>query len=88
MVLLAKWGNTAAYKEYEKRGKSDQNDAMMAIFAARGNGLSDIVLTGNLTTIKPIRSVFENLQPSFGVNFMIPENAQFGTVIGTALYDM
>ena len=62
--------------------------AMMAIFAARGNGLTNIVLTGNLTTIKPIRSVFENLQHNFGVNFVIPENAQFGTVIGTALYDM
>ena len=62
--------------------------AMMAIFAARGNGVTDIVLTGNLTTIKPIRSVFENLQHNFGVRFVIPENAQFGTVIGTALYNM
>ena len=35
----AKWGNTAAYKEYEKRGKNDQNDAMMAIFAEVGQVL-------------------------------------------------
>jgi len=61
--------------------------AMMAIFAARGHGIQNIVLTGNLTTITPIRSVFENLQDSFGVNFIIPENAQFGTVIGAALYE-
>jgi len=61
--------------------------AMMAIFAARGNGITDIVLTGNLTTIEPIRRVYENLGDSFGVNFIIPENAQFGTVIGAALFE-
>ena len=36
--------------------------AMMAIFAARGHGVRDIVLTGNLTTIRPIRRVFEGLR--------------------------
>ena len=61
--------------------------AMMAIFAARGHGICDIVLTGNLTTIAPIRRVFEGLGQSFGVRFVIPENASFGTVIGAALYE-
>lgn len=60
---------------------------MMAIFAARGKGISDIVLTGNLTTIAPIRRVFEGLAQNFGVRFMIPENSNFGTVIGAALYE-
>ena len=59
--------------------------AMMAVFAARGHGIKNVVLTGNLTTIAPIRYVFENLSDSFGVRFLIPENAQFGTVIGAAL---
>ncbi len=61
--------------------------AMMSIFAARGHGIRDIVLTGNLTNITPIRRVYENLGDSFGVNFIIPENAQFGTVIGAALFE-
>ncbi len=61
--------------------------AMMAVFAARGNGIQDIVLIGNLTTITPIRRVFEGLEQSFGVRFIIPENASFGTVIGAALYE-
>ncbi len=61
--------------------------AMMAVFAARGNGIKDIVLIGNLTTIVPIRRVFEGLEQSFGVRFVIPENASFGTVIGAALYE-
>ncbi len=60
--------------------------AMMAVFAARGHGIENVVLTGNLTTIAPIRRVFEGLGPSFGVRFLIPENASFGTVIGAALY--
>ena len=61
--------------------------AMMAIFAARGRGIRDIVLTGNLTTIAPIRRVYENLGGFFDVNFIIPDAASFGTVIGAALYE-
>ncbi len=59
--------------------------AMLAIFAARSYKIQNIVLTGNLTTIAPIRQVFEGLSDSFGVRFLIPENSQFGTVIGAAL---
>ena len=58
---------------------------MMAIFAARNYKLKDIILTGNLTAIKPITETFRSLSEIFGVNFIIPENAQFGTVIGAAL---
>ena len=61
---------------------------MLSVFAARSFGLKDIVLIGNLTTIAPIRNVFENHTESFGVNFIIPENSQFGTVIGAALNDV
>ena len=34
-----KWGRTEAYKEYEQRGKHDQGDAMMEIFAQLGECL-------------------------------------------------
>ncbi len=60
--------------------------AMMSIFAARSYGIHNIVLIGNLSTITPVRRVFEDLGPTFGVNFTIPENSQFGTVIGAALH--
>ncbi len=60
--------------------------AMMSIFAARSYGIHDIVLIGNLSSIAPVRRVFESLGPSFDVNFIIPENSQFGTVIGAALH--
>lgn len=59
--------------------------AMMAIFAARGHGLRDIVLTGNLACIAPIRSIISGLAPAFDVRFIFPEQAQFATVIGSAL---
>lgn len=59
--------------------------AMMAIFAARGHGLRDIVLTGNLASVKPVRKIIESLAGAFDVNFIFPKHAQFGTVIGAAL---
>ncbi len=58
---------------------------MVSIFAARAHGLRDIVLTGNLTTLSRAKSTFANLNSMFGVNFIIPELSQFGTVIGAAL---
>ena len=60
--------------------------AMMAVFTARGHGIKNVVLIGNLTNIKPVRDVFADLD-SFGINFIIPENASFGTVVGAALYN-
>lgn len=58
---------------------------MMAIFAARAKGIRDIVLTGNLSTVRGAAETFASLSSLFRVSFLIPENAQFGTVIGTAL---
>ena len=58
---------------------------MLSIFAARSFGLKEIVLIGNLTTIDPIVKAFHGLSESFGVSFLVPKNAQFGTVIGAAL---
>ncbi len=60
---------------------------MLSVFAARAHRTRDVVLIGNLTTIDPIRSVFLNHAKNFDINFVIPENAQFGTVIGAALSD-
>lgn len=59
---------------------------MIALFAARNFGLRNIVLTGNLSSVAPIRDRLLALNQSFDVNFIIPENAQFATVIGAALH--
>ncbi|MBE6703191.1 MAG: pantothenate kinase [Ruminococcaceae bacterium] len=58
---------------------------MLAVFAARNYKLDRVVLTGNLTGIAPIRRTFESMEKNFGIQFVIPQNARFGTVIGAAL---
>ena len=60
---------------------------MMSIFAARTNGIRDIVLTGHMTRIPQGTKIFPALSELFDVNFIIPENSEYGTVIGTALLD-
>ena len=59
--------------------------AMLAVFAARSFGIKKVVLTGNLTVLKSITNVFEDLEPMFGIKFISPEMSQFATVIGAAL---
>ncbi len=61
---------------------------MLAVFAARSYHLDKVVLTGNLTTLPPIRRVFDILEYTFGIHFIIPENAQYATVIGAALTEL
>lgn len=59
--------------------------AMVSMFAARGEGLRDVVLTGNLSTVYQAEPIFGELSRMFDMNFLIPENSQFSTVIGAAL---
>lgn len=61
--------------------------AMLAVFAARNFQVKNVVLTGNLTQLPSITRVFEGLEHNFGVRFLIPNQAQFATVIGAALSD-
>ena len=61
---------------------------MIALFAARDYKVKNIVLTGNLTAVKPIRERLLALNENFEVNYLIPENANFGTVIGAALHGL
>ena len=59
---------------------------MVSVFASRHAGVRDIVLTGNLTRLGFCHQKFEEFNHmGYGVNFRIPECAQFATVIGAAL---
>lgn len=58
---------------------------MISIFAARSYDLRDIVLTGNLSAVGQAKTIFDTLNRMFDMNFIIPENSSFGTVIGAAL---
>jgi len=58
---------------------------MVSVFASRHVGVKDIVLTGNLTRLPYCRTKFEEFNHmGYGVNFLIPEWSQYGTVIGCA----
>ena len=61
---------------------------MISIFAARNYKIRDVVLTGNLSQVAQAESVFATLNRMFDMNFIIPENSAFGTVIGAALAGM
>ncbi len=61
---------------------------MVSVFAAHQVNCENIILTGNLTRIgfcEKKFAEFNGMKDNYGVNFIIPENSQFGTVIGTAL---
>ena len=58
---------------------------MISIFAARGCGIRDIILTGNLSSVAQAGLIFSTLNRMFDMNFIIPEYSRFGTVIGAAL---
>ena len=59
--------------------------AMVSRFAAQAHGTKDIVLTGNLASMKQAPQIFGKLNAMFDLNFIIPDMATFGTVIGCAL---
>ena len=58
---------------------------MVAYFASKPYGLKDVVVTGNLTQMSQAQGLFDVLNQMFNMRFVIPENAQFSTVIGAAL---
>lgn len=59
--------------------------AMVSLFAARSKETNDIILSGNLTTMEMCTKLFPQLSSMFNINYTIPQNAQFATVIGAAL---
>jgi len=58
---------------------------MMAVFNSRMHGVKDVVLTGNLTQTPQAVTAFRTLSEMFDIHFMIPDRAQYSTVIGAAL---
>lgn len=63
-----------------------QTVGMLAVFAARSEGVKDIVLTGNLTSADCASSIFSAFESLFDIKMLIPERADFATSIGAAIY--
>lgn len=58
---------------------------MMAIFAARAQKDSDIVLSGKLVNIFQAQKTFSELGNLYGVKFHVPEHAEYCTAIGAGI---
>ena len=62
-----------------------QTVGLLAAFAARQEGLADVVLTGRLATIPQARELFAAFAGLYPVRFHFPENPEYATAIGAAL---
>lgn len=62
-----------------------QTIGMISVFATRIDNIKDVVLTGNLTNVPQTRNIFDQLGVIFGVNFHIPEHAEYATAAGAAI---
>lgn len=58
---------------------------MMAVFVSRNDKIKDIVVVGGLTKIQHIRIVFKKIEKICDAKFLIPENAEYATVIGAVV---
>lgn len=58
---------------------------VVSIFAAKQKDVKDIVLTGRLSALSSAKQAFKALGETFGVNFVVPDNSEYATVIGAAL---
>lgn len=65
-----------------------QTIGMMAIFAARNEKATDVVLTGNLTNVPQAKDIFDDLTELHKVHFHMPSNAEYATAVGSALTDV
>jgi type II pantothenate kinase len=63
-----------------------QTIGVMGIAAARACNIRDIILTGKLSGIVPIKIVLERVAELYKTKFVIPEYAGFATAIGAAIY--
>lgn len=55
---------------------------MMSVFISQNNEIKDFVAVGGLTKIPHIKTVFNKIEKLCGIKFIIPENAEYATVIG------
>ncbi len=62
-----------------------QTIGVLACFAARQEGLADVVLTGRLATIPQARSILAGFAGLYPVSFHFPENPEYATALGAAL---
>jgi type II pantothenate kinase len=63
-----------------------QTIGVMGIAAARSADMKDIILTGKLSGLGPMKGILEKVANLYQSKFIIPDYADFATAIGAALY--
>lgn len=63
-----------------------QTIGVMGIAVARSASIDNIILTGKLSGIEPLKMILERVSELYQAHFIIPENADFATAIGAAIY--
>ena len=63
-----------------------QTIGVLGISAARASGLNDIILTGKLSGIEPLKIILERVAGLYNTKFLIPDHADFATAIGAAIF--
>lgn len=63
-----------------------QTIGMMAVFTCRSENTKDVILCGNLTTIPHTAELFGAISALHGINFHLPEYAEYTTALGAALH--
>ena len=90
-MTAANFGNVSdvATKSDIAKGISNlvyETVGMVSVFASRSVGVTDIVLTGNLTRLPSCIRKFEEFNHlGYGVRFVVPELSEFSTAIGCAI---
>ena len=64
-----------------------QTIGIMAVFACRIDNTKDVILCGNLSTIPEAKDIFDGIKVLHGVNFHLPQKAEYATAIGAALFE-
>lgn len=62
-----------------------QTIGMLSIFASKIHKITDIILTGNLVNVPQSQDTFKMLSQLHGVNFHIPDKAEYATAAGAAI---
>jgi len=57
---------------------------IMAAFACKNSRITNVVLTGTLTTLSRAKKIFNDVGRLHGLNFIIPEHSVFAGAIGAA----
>jgi len=65
-----------------------QSVGTASVLSARLMGLTDVIVTGNLTQLSAGKKVLQGFSELYNVNFVVPELAEYATAVGAALSEL